>query len=440
MARPIRRPSTPNDLEMTDTAMSPVPSPRQPLPTSLASFALSHSTSAPTSPSTSTSIMSIDREDLAWPALLGAAPSFPTIRKLRRSSLLSSRPTDRADHTSSGSGSGSRSTRSGSPINTVFPNWDDEDTKEPSQSPIDQSPADSEEPTASNTDTALRLDTNVSGETTQIPRQMTLDDYGLSSSLPSPMVDKSIDPPSTPRLAPHLGPALVPSPPSSKPIDVPKSSMVRLRPLQYQNQYSHAFADLSTPFPPQHLKPARLIAVLQETNVQEAELQSEASFQRLVASHAELPLAFHPRTPRSARGRFPEEFSAEDDDDRKKDGDDDSDDDDVVFGAPSGESGVAEASAWANDTPAMDVEMVCKPLFYSHGNLRTMSQQASSSGSPSVTSSAMHSVMSTPQPASATPQTLSLSWRDNGGVAAMTGRAPKRKRMLAFVTLVSVPF
>ena len=62
-------------------------------------------------------------------------------------------------------------------------------------------------PTASNTDTALRLDTNVSGETTQIPRQMTLDDYGLSSSLPSPMVDKSIDPPSTPRPAPHLGPA-----------------------------------------------------------------------------------------------------------------------------------------------------------------------------------------------------------------------------------------
>ena len=118
------------------------------------------------------------------------------------------------------------------------------------------------------------------------------------------MVDKSIDPPSTPWPAPHLGPALVPSPPSLKPIDVPKSSMVRLRPLQYQNQYSHAFADLSTPFPPQHLKPARLIAVLQETNVQEAELQSEASFQRLVASHAELPLAFHPRTPRSARGIF----------------------------------------------------------------------------------------------------------------------------------------
>jgi len=65
--------------------------------------------------------------------------------------------------------------------------------------------------------------------------------------------------------------------------------------------------------------------------------------------------------------------------------------------------------------------------FFSYGNLRTMSQQASSSGSPSVTSSAMHSVMSTPQPASATPQ--SLSWRDNGGVAAMTGRAPKRKHV-----------
>ena len=80
------------------------------------------------------------------------------------------------------------------------------------------------------------------------------------------------------------------------------------------------------------------------------------------------------------------------------------------------------------------------PCFTLYGGLWKMSQQASSSGSPSVTSSAMHSVMSTPEPASATPQTLSLSWRDNGGVAAMTGRAPKRKRMLAFVTLVSVPF
>lgn len=40
----------------------------------------------------------------------------------------------------------------------------------------------------------------------------------------------------------------------------------------------------------------------------------------------------------------------------------------------------------------------------------------------------MQSQMSTPQPSSATPQNLSLSWRDNGGVTASTGRAAKRKR------------
>lgn len=227
MARPIRRPSTPNDLEMIDPTVSPVPSPRQPLPTSLASFALTHSASAPPSPSASSSIMAVDREELSWPALFGPTPSFPAIRKLRRSSLLSSRPTDRAE-TSSGSGSGSRSARSGSPINTVFPNWDDEDTKEDSQSPIVHSPTDSEEPTASNIDAPLRLDTNVSREITRIPRPMNLDRYRLSTSPPPPMADKTADAPSTPRPPSGLEPAFVPSPPLSKPIDVPKSSMVRL--------------------------------------------------------------------------------------------------------------------------------------------------------------------------------------------------------------------
>lgn len=184
------------------------------------------------------------------------------------------------------------------------------------------------------------------------------------------------------------------------------------------------------------MKPARLIAVLQETSVQEAEMQSEASFQRLVASHAELPLAFHPRTPRSARGRFPEEVSRDDDDDRDKDANDDSDDDDVVFGAPFGDGAPTEAPAWGIDSPAMDVEMVCQRSLFCRGVYEAMPQQASSSGSPSVTSSAMHSVMSTPQPASATPQSLGLFWRDNGGVAAMTGRAPKRKRASIFIVRV----
>lgn len=90
--------------------------------------------------------------------------------------------------------------------------------------------------------------------------------------------------------------------------------------------------------------------------MQEAELQSEASFQRLVASHAELPLAFHPRTPRSARGRFPEEVGGDDDDRRNAD-DNSDDDDDILFSGPSGEGSINGESRWS-DSPAMDIEMV----------------------------------------------------------------------------------
>lgn len=114
----------------------------------------------------------------------------------------------------------------------------------------------------------------------------------------------------------------------------------------------------SMPTAPKQLKPARLMAVMQQENsaAVETEVQSEASFQRLVASHAELPLAFHPRTPRSARGRFPEEVRG--DDDARKDGDDsDDDDDDVVFGGHSGEGSVID-ERWGSDSPAMDIEMV----------------------------------------------------------------------------------
>lgn len=100
------------------------------------------------------------------------------------------------------------------------------------------------------------------------------------------------------------------------------------------------------------------MAVLHESNAQETELQSEASFQRLVASHAELPLAFHPRTPRSARGRFPEEVGGDDDDRRKGNDNDSDDDDDVVFGGQSGEGSVVDDSRWGSDSPAMDIEMV----------------------------------------------------------------------------------
>ncbi|CEL52592.1 hypothetical protein RSOLAG1IB_05797 [Rhizoctonia solani AG-1 IB] len=77
-----------------------------------------------------------------------------------------------------------------------------------------------------------------------------------------------------------------------------------------------------TPF-----KLPRLLSIQSElTNPADAELKSEASFQRLLASNADLPGAFHPhpRPRRRDRGRFPEAYL--DDDDAV-----DSDDDDEVM-------------------------------------------------------------------------------------------------------------
>ncbi|CAE6473070.1 unnamed protein product [Rhizoctonia solani] len=77
-----------------------------------------------------------------------------------------------------------------------------------------------------------------------------------------------------------------------------------------------------TPF-----KLPRLVSIQSEvSNPADAELKSEASFQRLLASNADLPGAFHPhpRPRRRDRGRFPEVYL--DDDDVV-----DSDDDDEVM-------------------------------------------------------------------------------------------------------------
>ncbi|KAG8731129.1 hypothetical protein FRC11_005012 [Ceratobasidium sp. 423] len=67
----------------------------------------------------------------------------------------------------------------------------------------------------------------------------------------------------------------------------------------------------STPF-----KLPRLVSIQSElTNPADAELKSEASFQRLLASNADLPGAFHPhpRPRRRDRGRFPEVYLDDDD-------------------------------------------------------------------------------------------------------------------------------
>ncbi|KAG2159637.1 uncharacterized protein EDB93DRAFT_3764 [Suillus bovinus] len=74
------------------------------------------------------------------------------------------------------------------------------------------------------------------------------------------------------------------------------------------------------------LKPARILNLLAEPRPEEDELQSEAAFQRLLASYSDLPS--QPRTPRapSDRGRYPEEVGHED---SHEDPLSDDDDDDV---------------------------------------------------------------------------------------------------------------
>ncbi|KIM47807.1 hypothetical protein M413DRAFT_439486 [Hebeloma cylindrosporum] len=59
------------------------------------------------------------------------------------------------------------------------------------------------------------------------------------------------------------------------------------------------------------LKPPRILNLLAESRPEDAEVKSEAAFQRLVASVSELPAA--PRTPRTFtdRGRYPEEAGRE---------------------------------------------------------------------------------------------------------------------------------
>ncbi|CAE6415339.1 unnamed protein product [Rhizoctonia solani] len=79
--------------------------------------------------------------------------------------------------------------------------------------------------------------------------------------------------------------------------------------------------------PSKHFKLPRLLSIQSElSNPADIELKSEASFQRLLASNADLPGAFHPhpRPRRRDRGRFPEAYL--DDDDVV-----DSDDDDEVM-------------------------------------------------------------------------------------------------------------
>lgn len=79
------------------------------------------------------------------------------------------------------------------------------------------------------------------------------------------------------------------------------------------------------------LKSQRILRLLAESHPEENEVESEAAFQRFVASCSDLPLA--PRTPRapSDRGRYPEEVGDEETQEEGSPSDDDDEDVDAIF-------------------------------------------------------------------------------------------------------------
>ncbi|KDQ31041.1 hypothetical protein PLEOSDRAFT_173131 [Pleurotus ostreatus PC15] len=79
------------------------------------------------------------------------------------------------------------------------------------------------------------------------------------------------------------------------------------------------------------VKQPRILRIRAESRPLESEVQSEAAFQRLVASCSELPT--QPRTPRNAhdRGRYPEEAGHEEDTQHEPESDDEDEGEDPTF-------------------------------------------------------------------------------------------------------------
>lgn len=128
------------------------------------------------------------------------------------------------------------------------------------------------------------------------------------------------------------------------------------------------------------IKVPRILTLLAESHPAEAELKSEAQFQRLVASCSDLPL--QPRTPRapSDRGRYPEEADTEDH--GREEAPSDDDDDDVSVLAPGftfppasepiniakpvtpAQSVIGDDFSVESPSAAMDVDIVGAVLFH----------------------------------------------------------------------------
>jgi hypothetical protein len=321
---PFTSSSIERDQEMFDSPGSPM---RPTLPSTVASFALPQSTSAPASPSSYH--MSLD-EPLTFMSATASPPGhIPLLRKIRRPSLLST--------------GGSRLGL----LNDTLLSWKDK----PPPSPLAPAPTlFSYETTSSNSSSKMLED----------------DDLGPA---PLMLVDESRSRPQTP----------VTPPP-------------RFPPLSVEGDYPQS----ARKYPP---KPPRLLKLLSEASPQESEVDSEAKFQRFVASHAsELPL--NPRKPRQRqqRGRFPEEVV--DDEDETRDEDDGSEDEEA-----------------GTEIESQDITPLTEEVI---GGRSSSSSFGSPAGSMDVDSLVMH--YSPPVSVSSTPN----GWRATPPPSG-TGRVGKRK-------------
>lgn len=132
---------------------------------------------------------------------------------------------------------------------------------------------------------------------------------------------------------------------------------------------------------PLQLKAPRILGLLAESRPEEAEVKSEAAFQRLITSCSELPL--QPRTPRTAtdRGRYPEEAVHEDEETQREDTPSDDDECDAgeepfafsssggsepiniqkpltPAGSVNGDGMIMSVSETSSDCNAMEIDMV----------------------------------------------------------------------------------
>ncbi|KAJ3786118.1 hypothetical protein GGU10DRAFT_352691 [Lentinula aff. detonsa] len=162
---------------------------------------------------------------------------------------------------------------------------------------------------------------------------------------------------------------------------------------------------------PRQVKQPRILNLLAESRPVENEVKSEAAFQRLVASGAELPM--QPRTPStmSNRGRYPEE-ACEDNDAREETPSDDEGDDEPYA------LSMSEPIAIRNRTPAGSVN---------GDDLNTMSISESPSFS-SISSMAMDVDISSTSPSvSSLSSTPVNHWRYTPPPTTSVVRSNKRK-------------